>query len=192
MENVEPKPPLGRQMRSRAFVILGFVVAVWAVELANLAADHKFCAWGIRPRTMRGLPGIVLGPFLHLGVGHVLLNTTPFIVLGWLVSLRDLRAFWEVSAFIVLLGGSMVWLFGRAASHVGASGLVFGYFGFLVGRGWYERSLGAVLVALIVLFLYGGLLWGLLPISSRTSWESHLFGLAAGVLAARTERPVEP
>ena len=91
----------------------------------------------------------------------------------------------SVSIFVILCGGAALWLFGRVSYHVGASGLIFGYFGYLVARGWYERSTWAILAALLTLFLYGGLVWGVLPGRAFISWEGHLFGMLAGVLAAR-------
>jgi membrane associated rhomboid family serine protease len=185
MERIESEPTLRQQLKTRAGWILGFVILIWALELVNLALGHRLCAWGIRPRTAAGLPGILLSPFLHCGLDHVLLNTMPFIVLGWLVILRGTRAFLRLSLFIILLGGAGIWLFGRPAHHVGASGLIFGYFGFLVARAWVERSLGSVLVAFLTILLYGSILWGVLPVYARISWEGHLFGLLAGILAAR-------
>ena len=120
-----------------AFWIAAFVLAIWAVELVNAAMGHRLCAYGIRPRTVRGLPGIVLWAFLHAGVKHALLNTVPFVVLGLLVAMRSGRSFVRVSAFVVLVAGAGVWAFGRSSGpHVGASGLTFGYFGFLVARAW--------------------------------------------------------
>ena len=93
-----------------------------------------------------------------------------------------------VSIFIILVGGLGVWAFGRSVIHIGASGLAFGYFGYLVARGWYERRLGSILIAIIVIVLYCGLIVGVLPAPGFVSWEAHLFGLIAGVLAARFGR----
>jgi membrane associated rhomboid family serine protease len=189
MERSDSEPSLGQQLKTSAYWILGFVLLIWGVELVNLLLGHRLSAWGIRPRIVAGLPGIALSPFLHDGIGHVLLNTIPFIILGWLVILHGTRVFLEVSVFIILLGGAGVWLFARPGHHVGASGLIFGYFGFLVARGWYERSLGSILVAFVTISVYGGMLWGVLPIYARVSWEGHLFGLLAGILAARLLAP---
>ena len=99
-----------------------------------------------------------------------MVNTVPFLVLGGLVALRGAKAFLSVSVLVILCGGAALWLFGRASYHVGASGLIFGYFGYLVARGWYERSTVAILMALLTLFLYGGLVWGVLPSRSFISW----------------------
>jgi membrane associated rhomboid family serine protease len=190
MEPVESGPTLGRQLKTSAFLIFGLVLIIWIVELANLLLGHRLNVFGIHPRTVAGLPGIILSPFLHTGIGHVLLNTIPLIILGWLVILHGPRVFLEVSLLIIVVAGVGVWLFGRSGYHVGASGLIFGYFGYLVARSWYERSLGSILIALVTIVLYGGILFGVLPFRAGVSWEAHLFGLLGGILAARLV-PVE-
>ena len=146
---------------------------------------HRLSTWGILPRTEIGLTGIPLSPFLHDSFNHVLSNTVPFLILGGLVALRGSQKLIGVSLFIIVVGGAGVWLIGRPAIHVGASGLVFGYFGYLVAAGWYDRKLGTILVAFAVIVLYGGLVVGVLPTVGFVSWEAHLLGLVAGVLAAR-------
>lgn len=179
---------VSEHLRGRAFLLLEIVLIFWIVELVNLVLGHRLCALGIRPRTVIGLLGILFSPFLHGGVMHLALNTVPFIVLGGLVVARGARQFLELSLFIVLVGGGAVWLFGRSGTvHVGASGLIFGYFGFLVARGWYERTLGSILIALLTVALYGGILVAVLPIYEYVSWQGHLFGLIAGAIAARLE-----
>ena len=180
MERLKTEPGLGQLVKSSAYWIFGFVLVIWIVELVNLVLGHRLNILGILPRTVAGLPGIVLSPFLHLGIGHVLLNTIPFVILGWLVILHGNRVFLEVSVVIILVSGAGIWLLGRSGYHVGASGLIFGYFGFLVARGWYERSVSSILIAVVTIVLYGGMLWGLLPLRNGVSWEAHLFGLDVG------------
>ncbi|MCH8898260.1 MAG: rhomboid family intramembrane serine protease, partial [Chloroflexi bacterium] len=131
---------------------------------------------------------IPLSPFLHGSFGHVVSNSIPFLVLGGLIALRGRQVLLRVSFIVIGLGGAGVWALGRPAIHIGASGLVFGYFGYLVARGWYERKLGSILMAIAVIILYGGLIVGVIPDRSLVSWEAHLFGLIAGVLAARNQR----
>ena len=173
------------RLEPRVGWIVGFVALIWTVELVNTLFGHRLTALGLYPRTLLGVPGIFFSPFLHTGIGHALANTIPFIILGSLVLLRSARTFVELSLFIIVVGGAAVWLVGRPAYHVGASGLVMGYFGFLLARGWYERTVLAIAIAGVVLLLYGGALWGLLPFIPGMSWEMHLFGFLAGVLAAR-------
>ena len=175
-------------MKSSVFWILGFLTVIWAVEILNGFMGHRLNVWGILPRTTQGLIGIPLSPLLHGSFPHVLSNTIPFLVLGSLVGLRGSQPLIRVSLFIIVVGGLAVWLLGRSAIHVGASGLVFGYFGYLVASGWYDRSPSTILAAIAVVVLYGSLIFGVLPTQSFVSWEAHLFGLMAGVLAARLRR----
>jgi membrane associated rhomboid family serine protease len=161
--------------------ILGIIAALWVVEIVNLALGHGLTSWGILPRSFGGLVGIPLAPFIHASIWHAIANTVPLLVLGALTLSGGTKRFWETTIAITLLAGVLIWLFARGAFHVGASGLVFGYFGALVARGVIERSIMAVLIALVTLVLYSGLLWGLLPLRSYVSFESHLFGLVAGV-----------
>ena len=175
-------------MKSKVFWILGFLAVIWAVETLNGFMGHRLSTWGILPRTKLGLIGIPLSPMLHGSFNHVLSNTIPFLLLGGLVGLRGSQKLVGVSLFIIVVGGGAVWLIGRSAIHVGASGLVFGYFGYLVANGWYDRRPGSILAAIAVIVLYGGLVFGVIPTLTFVSWEAHLFGLIAGVLAARLTR----
>jgi membrane associated rhomboid family serine protease len=169
-------------------LLLVFIAAIWVIEVVNLLSGHRLDVYGIVPRTVDGLKGIPFAPFLHGGVHHALSNTVPLLILGGFITLQGWRAFLGVSLFVIIVGGAGVWLAGRSAIHIGASGLVFGYFGYLLARGWYNRSVVSILVALAVLILYGGMIFGILPTSGFVSWEGHLFGLLAGILAARLGR----
>ncbi len=172
-------------MNLSAFWVLGLLAVIWAVELVNGFLGHQLTAWGILPRTTQGLIGVPLSPFLHGSLSHAVSNTFPLLVLGGLVGMRGSQVLVGVSLFVIMVGGVAVWGLGRTAIHVGASGLVFGYFGYLLAKGWYDRKPSSILVAIVVLLLYGGLLLGVLPKGGFISWESHLFGLIAGMLAAR-------
>jgi len=173
------------QLKAGASLILGAVCLIWAVEVVNTLSGRQLTGLGVLPRHLSGLIGIPLSPFIHGSVSHAMVNTVPFLVLGGLVALRGVKAFVSVSVVVILCGGVSLWLFGRASYHIGASGLIFGYFGYLLARGWYERSTVAILTALLTFFLYGSLVWGVLPSRSFISWEGHLFGMLSGVLAAR-------
>jgi membrane associated rhomboid family serine protease len=175
-------------VKKNLYWILGFVVLIWVIELINFSIGHRLSDWGILPRTLKGLKGIPLSPFLHASLIHVMMNTIPLAVLGGFVILHGRQIFFEISIIIILVSGTALWLFGRSSYHVGASGLIFGYFGYLVLRAWYDRSLKSFIIAFVTVFLYGGIIWGLLPTFSRISWEGHLFGLLAGILAARLEK----
>lgn len=177
---------IAQELRMHALILGSFVAFIWVLELIDLFIFRGYLnLYGIRPRTLIGLRGILFAPFLHGGIGHLMANTIPFLVLGWFVMLREISDFFIVSVITILVSGVGVWLFGSPSIHIGASGLIFGYFGFLLLRGYFERSFSSVTFSLIVGLLYGGLIWGVLPIRYGISWEGHLFGFLGGVLAAR-------
>ena len=162
-------------------VLLGLM---WAVEIVDLVPGTPFDSWGIRPRSVRGLAGIPLAPFLHSGFPHLFANTLPFLVLGAAIAIGNLKRFVQVSAIIALTSGLGTWLFASPGTiHIGASGLVFGYLTYLVARGFFAGRVLWIAGGVIVLLFYGGILWGLLP-RPGISWTGHVFGAVGGVLAA--------
>lgn len=173
---------LGRQVRHLGLLVL----LLWGLEVLDLLVWHGgMDAYGIRPRTGAGLRHVMIAPFFHVGFGHLLANTLPLVVLGWLVMLRGVAAFWWVAAISALISGLGIWLFGGTHTiHLGASGVIFGLLGYLLARAYFERSVSALLVALAAALLYGSMLWGVLPGQAGVSWLGHLFGLLGGVLAA--------
>jgi membrane associated rhomboid family serine protease len=161
------------------------VVLLWAIELVDLVLlGGALDGFGILPRTPEGLIGIPLHPLLHLGPGHLALNTIGILLFGGLVMLRDPRDFWTAVLLGTLVGGIGVWLFGRPSVHIGASGVVFALFGYLLLTGWFDRSFGAILLSAIVFLTWGSVLVGLSPAQVGVSWEAHLFGFLAGGLTA--------
>jgi membrane associated rhomboid family serine protease len=180
-----------RSTRQHLAILLVCLALVWLIELADhLLFGQTLDRLGIRPRSLQGLWGIPLAPLLHGGWAHLMANTVPFLVLAWLVMLRRTRDFFIVTPLVIVLGGLGVWLIAAAGTvHIGASGLIFGYVGYLLARGYFERSFGSILLALVVAVLYGGVLWGVLPGQRGISWEGHLAGFLAGVLAARLLTP---
>ena len=167
---------------------LGAVAAlVWAVSLYGLLVDESLVyALAVVPRRFDGLAGILGAPLVHGSFAHLAANTFPLLILGGMVAIRGVAYYVTATLVIVVLGGLGLWVFGRSAAHVGASGLIFGYFGFLVSRGYYERSLESAAAAILVAVVYGGMIAGVLPQDDRVSWEAHLFGLLAGGLCARS------
>ena len=139
---------------------------------------------GVVPRQMSGLPGIVTAPFVHANIAHLAANLPPFIILGSLVLRRDQPHFIEVAATIALAEGALLWLFGRNSSHVGMSGVIFGFLGYLLAVAWYTRTTPDLLVAGGGVLFYGGMLAGIKPVRDGTSWEGHLFGLLVGLARA--------
>lgn len=173
--------------------ILTFVALLYLVEIVDQLTGHALDRNGIRPLEADGLKGILFAPLLHADWGHLLANTGPALVLGFLVTLAGLARFVWATAIIWIVGGLGTWLLGDLdgcpldTNHIGASGLVFGWLAFLVVFGWLTRHLWWIGVSLVVLFVYGGILWGAVPSLSGcggVSWQGHLSGAVAGVLAA--------
>ena len=169
----------------RPFLVVGVVVAtMWVVELIDLLPHTNLDRWGIQPRQLSGLTGLVASPFLHDGFGHLIGNTIPFLVLGCIIAASGIQRFVQVTVIVGLISGLGVWLFAPSGTvHIGASGLVFGYLTYLMARGFFERHVGQIIVGLVVLFFYGSILWGLFP-RPGISWQGHLFGAIGGVVAA--------
>ena len=168
---------LRKRILSSPYEPLFYLIALlWLVEIINLPMGHPLCRYGILPRTLSGLAGIPLSPLLHAGIAHLLLNTGPLIVLGGLVATNGRKAFIRSTVFITLAGGAMLWVIGRPSYHVGASLLIFGYFGFLLAKGFFDRRLSSLFIAILVVLAYGGLFWGMQPSDAAISWEGHLSG----------------
>jgi membrane associated rhomboid family serine protease len=177
---------IGRVIKDHLLLLFGLLGAMWVVKILDLLPFLHLASHGIHPRTVSGLLGIVTAPFLHANFAHLALNSLPFIILGGIVLLSGVRVFWGVTIFVTLAGGFAVWLFAQKLSnHIGASGLIFGYLGFLLARGVFEKSWTSILIACAVLIGYGGLLAGMLPLQFGVSWQGHLFGFLAGIAAAR-------
>ena len=158
----------------------------WAVFVVNLALGGALLSLGVIPRTTVGLRGVLFAPFLHGSLDHIVANSIPFVVLGWMVMLRDERHFIPVTLAGMIGSALMAWLLGAPGSvHIGASGVIFGYLGFLMLSGWYARSFGSILLSAIVTLVGGSLVLGIMPGVPGISWQSHLGGFLGGVLAAR-------
>lgn len=186
-------PAIKSTLRRQAQLLLLLIAIVWLVEIVDWVVPWGEFDWfGIHPRSLIGLPGILLAPFLHAGFGHLLANTVPFFVLGWLVMVRSRQDFFMVMVIALMVSGVGVWLFGgRNTVHIGASGVIFGFLGYLLARGYYERSVTAIGLAVVAVFLYGSMIWGVFPLQDGVSWLAHLFGLSGGIAAAYllTRRP---
>ncbi len=185
--------PRRSQLAQIAQVIGVFVAALWLVEILDVTVfDDAWERRGIRPRMLSGLQGVALAPLLHDDFTHLVANTVPLIILGGLVLAHGMRVWASVTGVVVVVGGLATWLFARSANHIGVSGVVFGYLGYLLAAAFFERSLRSIVIGAVAFFLYGGLLFGVLPGQPGVSWESHLFGAAAGVLAAWLLRSRSP
>ena len=167
------------------YILMAFIALIMILEVLNGSVGHALNAYGLEPRTTSGLIGIPVSPFLHGSYLHVQSNAVALLALGTLAVIRSGDRFPWICLVIILVGGLGVWLFGRPAIHVGASGLVFGLFGYLLLRGIIDFNILSVFVALVVASVFGWMVVsGVVPTNDYVSWEGHLCGLAAGCLAA--------
>lgn len=162
-----------------------FTALLWAIEIVDTASDDSLQRHGVQPRSDEGLLGIVFAPFLHGGWDHISANTGPVLVLGFLTLATGLIRGLAATAVIWVVGGLGVWLVaGSNSNHIGASGLIFGWIVYLAIRGIVNKQLWEIALGIVVLVLYGGALWGVLPGQPGVSWQGHLFGAIGGALAA--------
>lgn len=185
---MKSEPGSGRGAAFR--VVLVMVAVMWTAEIVDVAAGHRLDRLGIEPRDADGLVGVATAPFLHAGFEHLASNTVPFVALGLAIAFSGLVRLAAVTGIVMLVGGFGTWLVApQNTVHIGASGLVFGYASYLIVRGIFNRRAGELaLAALVVLFMGGALLGGLVP-RSGVSWQGHLFGALGGVVAARLLTP---
>jgi membrane associated rhomboid family serine protease len=165
--------------------ILTVVGLCWLLFLVNngLFQGH-LNQYGIAPRHLEGLLGILWAPFLHSSYGHLAANTLPLLFLGGIICVRSRSEFTFVTVAGILLGGGLTWLFARTASHIGASGLVFCFFGYLASLACFQRTPGTLILSGLCILAYGGIVRGLLPTATAVSWESHVAGLVSGIAIA--------
>nr|WP_107905269.1 rhomboid family intramembrane serine protease [Streptomyces chartreusis] len=177
-----------------AKLMAGWVALLWLLEVADVISGHALDGFGIVPRTPSELVDVVPAAFIHFGFAHVAANSVPLLVLGFLAALGGIRRFAAVCALIVVADGLGVWLISPSGTNTaGASGLIFGLFGFLLITGFVERRPLGVLAGLLVAAVWGGsILAGLAPTQSGVSWQGHLVGLVAGVAAAFVFRRRDP
>ncbi|NGO77391.1 rhomboid family intramembrane serine protease [Streptomyces sp. YC504] len=182
-----PAPAERRRDRAKAagLIMVGWLALLWLLEAVDVASGHALDTYGISPREFTELRDVIPAAFLHYGWDHLIANSMPLLVLGFLAALSGIRRFAAVVATIVLASGLGVWLTAPAYSvTAGASGVVFGLFGYLLVRGFVDRRIGDVVIGLLVGAVYGSILWGVLPTTDGISWQGHLFGLVGGVVAA--------
>lgn len=171
--------------KSQLRIVIIVCSILTAIEILNVLSGRSFNAIGIIPRDFEsGLRGILLAPFIHANIGHFLANIIPFSIFSFLVLQHGLVRYMLVTGVCIILSGLLVWGMGRSAIHIGSSGLIYGYFGFLLLAGLFSRELKLIAISAFVGISYGGLIFGILPVMPFVSWESHLFGLLSGFLCA--------
>lgn len=170
--------PLSQQIR----VLLVLFVLITGAELVNYLLDRTLNIYGILPRDPTSWYGIFAAPFLHGSVLHYASNIVPLLVFSFLAMQHGIVRYLLVTLAVVIVGGALVWLFARSAIHIGASGLVYGYFGFLLVAGFVSREPKLIVISLLVWLFYGGIVYGVLPVQPHISFESHLFGFLVGAV----------
>jgi membrane associated rhomboid family serine protease len=180
-------------MIKRFSPIITLVALCWLVFVVNNLLWHgALNQYGVIPRHIGSLPGIIWAPFLHGSLKHLAANTVPLLIFGGVICARSKGEFGMVTVVGVVLTGGLTWLFARNASHIGASGLVFCFFGYIASLAWFRRTFGTLLLSAVCLLLYGGMLKGIVPTSTPISWESHVAGLVSGILLAWLNSKVNP
>ena len=167
-------------------LLLAMVLLMWALEVVDTALDNRLDRYGIEPREVDGLDGVVAAPFLHVGFGHLLANTLPFVAMGLVIALEGPLRLLGVTAVAATVSGLGTWLIAPADTiHLGASGVVFGYATYLIARGWFNRRAMEIAIGAVVALLWGGALLAGLEPQQGISWQGHLFGAIGGIVAAR-------
>ena len=172
-------------MRRQLKLVLWIFVVLVAIEILSIFTGRALNYLGNYPRELVGLRGILFSPFLHGGIAHFTSNILTLCIFSYLLLQYGLARYVKVSLFIIFLTGILVWLFARPTMHIGASGLIYGYFGFLLLAGLISGKFKLMIISLLIGFFYGGLALGVLPSRPFISWESHLFGFIAGLIAAK-------
>lgn len=180
------------KIRSSFLLSLFFVMVMWAVKIIENSKGLDFSGWGVFPRTLGGLKGILFSPFIHGDYYHLFDNTIPILVLGTLLFYFYKEIAWEIAIFNLLISGFWLWIIGRPSYHIGASGYIYGLAAFLFFSGVFRRNVSLLTISLLVVFLYGSLIWGIFPVLEHISWEGHLSGGVAGALLAWSYRKKGP
>lgn len=170
---------------SHSFIVPSIIVALmFAVKIFEVSTKTSFAEYGILPRHIQGLRGILFIPFLHADWEHLLSNAAPMLFCGAALFYFYKEIAWKVLLIVYLASGLWLWLGGRESFHIGASNIVYGLAAFLFLSGIIRKNTSLIAVSLLIVFLYGSMIWGLLPILQKVSWEGHLFGSFAGILCA--------
>jgi membrane associated rhomboid family serine protease len=173
----------GVRAMSSLILIVSVTAVMWVLEAFDYTTNGWLDRFGIQPRDVDDLPDIFTAPFMHAGFGHLMANTLPFLILGFIAAARGIGKFLAASLISIVVGGLGVW-FLSSANTLGSSILIFGFFGYLVGRGVFERRLLDIGIAVAVVAVYGTMIFGVIPGDPGISWQGHLFGLIGGVLAS--------
>jgi membrane associated rhomboid family serine protease len=168
----------------RLLLPTAFVLLMWLTKLSETIFHFNITSLGIYPRQVWGLPGILLSPLIHANFNHLISNSFPLIFLATGILYYYKNSGIKIVLLIYFFTDVLIWLFARPAYHIGASGLIYGFAAYLFFSGVIRREAGSIALSLIVTFLYGGMIWGILPLDEQISWEAHLFGAIIGMVLA--------
>jgi membrane associated rhomboid family serine protease len=170
----------------------GFVFALWIIKTGEVLLSISLSHFGLLPRKFSGLIGIVTAPLIHSGFNHLASNTIPLLLLGIGILYFYPKSAFKIFSLVYIIPGIFVWFFARSAYHIGASGLIYGFVSFLFFSGIIRRDTRSIALALVVTFLYGSIIWGIIPQNGGISWEYHLFGSLTGIACAFIFRKSDP
>ena len=182
-------------LRSQVYMKPWLIVmgGLWLFNLVHWTLGSPLVVLGIRPRRFTGLIGILFCPVLHQNFNHLFFNSIPLFVLGLILLTQNVNTFMIITTLILVLGGFLVWLLARPARHIGASGLISGYFGYILVLAYFKPGYTSVFLAVLVLYYFGSILFGLFPREAKVSWESHLYGFISGILGGYwITHPLDP
>ncbi|MDY0082226.1 MAG: rhomboid family intramembrane serine protease [Ignavibacteriaceae bacterium] len=181
-----------KHLLPKILIPLLFPFAMWFIHSLSVFLNINLSSIGIYPRHIKGLLGIAASPLIHANYSHLISNTAPLVIMGLSIFYFYPKVAYK-TFFIIYLGtGILVWIFAREAYHIGASGIIYGFVSFLFFSGIFRKDARSIALALVVIFLYGGLIWGVLPVKESVSWESHLFGAIVGIFPAFIFRKIDP
>lgn len=172
-----------------------FIGCIWIVKISELILNEDFSGFGLYPLKIKGIIGIFTSPFIHGNIDHLIANSIPLLVLGTALFYFYSKVSYKVFFLIYIMTGIWVWFGGRPSYHIGASGIVYGLAGFIFTSGVILKNIRLLAISLLVVFLYGSMIWGVFPIDPKVSWESHLLGMIAGIILAiyyRNDSSIEP
>jgi membrane associated rhomboid family serine protease len=169
-----------------------FLLIMWLVKLIELQFDLSFIKFGVYPQSLKGLKGVLFSPFIHKNLTHLFNNSYPILILGGLLFSVYRKIALQIFVWLFFISGFWLWIIGRPSFHIGASGIIYALASFLFISGIIRKNPRLAAVSLVIIFLYGSMIWGILPTKESISWEGHLSGFAAGILVAifyRNEGP---
>lgn len=176
---------IANQTQTHIGVLSKILLLLWGIFAINgLVFRNRLLLLGIQPRHISGLPGILFAPFLHANFNHIFFNSIPLVVLANFILIQGVSVFLHITALLILGSGLLVWCFAVPGLHIGASGVITGYWGYLVAHAYYRNTATSLILAAICVFYFASILWSVLPGKKHVSWQGHLFGLIAGLCVA--------